>query len=170
VENTDSKFMANELIRARSVLLIDESGASLGEIDTRDARSKAMMAGLDLVQIGLDSRTVIPICKLMDFGKFKYEQSKKKQPKNHSDQIKEVMFKLQTSDHDIDIKKRKVQELIGKEYRVKFGIKLKGREKSQQQSARDVVKSHADSFASIAKYDNISSSADGSIFVTLSSV
>jgi len=149
-------------------MLIDDQGSNFGEVDIAFAKSKMIETGLDLVQVGVDAKTLVPICKIMDLGKFKYEQSKKKQPKNHSDQIKEIMFKVQTSEHDIDIKKRKVQELIQKSYKVKFGIKLKGRERSQQQNAKTIVKTHADSFMSVAKYDGITVSSDGSVFVTLS--
>lgn len=160
------RFIANEAIRARRVILIDQNGINSGEFDLRIARTKATEAGLDLVQVGIDSRSQNPVCKIMDLGRHKYEMSKKKQPKSHADQVKEMMFKLQTSDHDLEIKKNKVRELIERKYKVKFGIKLRGRERSQQQNARNIVKAQADALSSIARYDGITVS-DGIVFVTL---
>ena len=158
--------IANEAIRARKVILIDDSGSNLGELDLRLAFARTAEVGLDLVQVGIDSKSQFPVCKILDLGKYKYEQSKKKQSKNHSDQTKEIMFKLQTSDHDIQTKKKKIQELLDKDYKVKFGIKLRGRERAQQQNAKNLVKIHADEFAGVARYEGISVS-DGVVFVTL---
>lgn len=162
-------IVANEEIRARRVMIVDPEGVNNGEFDLRIARAKATEIGLDLVQVGVDAKTTFPVCKIMDLGKYKYEQSKKKQHKNHSDQTKEIMFKLQTSEHDIEIKKKKVIELLSKDYKVKFGIKLKGRERAHHQNALNMVKSHADQLSSSGKYDNIASS-DGMIFVTLNPI
>lgn len=162
----EDKLVSNEAIRGNRVILIDETGLNVGEIDIWTAKSRASSAGFDLVQMGFDSKTHVPICKIMDLGKYKYEQSKKKQPKNHANQLKEVSFKLQTSDHDIDIKKRKVLEMLEKKYKVKFGIELRGREKAHQQNAKQIVKQHADSFLKVAKYDNVMTT-DRSIFVML---
>lgn len=149
---------ANGAIRARKVILIDDQGVNIGELDLRIAISKATEVSLDLVQVGIDSRSQFPVCKIMDLGKYKYEQSKKKQPKNHGDQIKEIRFGLTASEHDIEYRKLQAAELIQKKYKVKLFIKLKGRQRGQQQQAREILLSHAKSLSSVAKHDVITSS------------
>lgn len=161
-------ILANELIRHRRVIVIDNSGNNLGEMDTYSARNKAREAGLDLVQVGLNSSDHVPVCRFMDYGKYKYEQSKKKksQVKPHIEQTKEMMFKLQTSEHDINIKKNKIKTFLEKSYKVKFGIELRGRERSRESDAKILLKEHADSFGNLAKYDSIKVS-DKTVYVTL---
>ena len=162
-------LIANDAIRFRRVLVIDANGNNLGEMETRMARNKAQESGFDLVQVGLNSRDSMPICRFMDYGKYKYEQAKKRKtgPRSHADQVKEIKFKLQTSDHDLETKKKKVSELLADSYKVKFGIEMRGRQLSQQEDAKKLLKFHADTFAGVAKYDHIQV-GDRLVFVTLS--
>lgn len=164
-------ILANEAIRSRRVLVIDTEGNNLGEMDTRIAFFKAKELGFDLVQVGLNAKDSLPICRFMDYGKYKYEQAKKRknQTRSHLDQTKEIKFKLQTSEHDLETKKKKVIELIGDSYKVKFGIEMKGRQLAHQDDAKKLLKLHADSFAGIAKYDNLCV-GDRLVYVTLSTV
>jgi len=85
--------------------------------------------GLDLVEVSPTSRP--PVCRIMDFGKFKYEQSKKQKQskkKQHTFQIKEVKFRPKTEEHDYQFKKRHAEEFLSKHFKVKFTLMFRGRE------------------------------------------
>jgi len=96
---------------------------------TAQALQLASEQGLDLVEVSPTSRP--PVCRIMDFGKFKYEQSKKQKQskkKQHTFQIKEVKFRPKTEEHDYQFKKRHAEEFLGKHFKVKFTLMFRGRE------------------------------------------
>jgi translation initiation factor IF-3 len=127
----------NERIRAREVRLIDDAGNQLGVMSLFDAMKKARDAGLDVVEISPNA--VPPVCKLVDYGKFLYEQSKKAhEAKRHqkSSHIKEVKFRPSTAEHDFQVRKNQIVRFLGEGYKVKAMIFHRGREMAHQDVGR----------------------------------
>ncbi|HVB85448.1 MAG TPA: translation initiation factor IF-3 [Candidatus Dormibacteraeota bacterium] len=127
----------NERIRAREVRLIDDAGNQLGVVSLFDAMKKAREAGLDVVEISPSA--VPPVCKLVDYGKFLYEQSKKAhEAKKHqkSSHIKEVKFRPSTAEHDFQVRKNQIIRFLGEGYKVKAMIFHRGREMAHQDVGR----------------------------------
>ena len=127
----------NERIRAREVRLIDESGNQMGVLSLFDALKAARDAGLDVVEIS--PTAVPPVCKLVDYGKFLYEQNKKAHEQRRgqkSGQIKEVKFRPSTAEHDYQVRKNQIIRFLGEGYKVKAMIFHRGREMAHQEVGR----------------------------------
>jgi len=117
-------------IKARSVLLIDSDGKNLGVMDTREAYRMAEEAGLDLVQVG-DGKNGIPVCRIIDQGKMKYEQAKKRKAAKATQQLtKELKIRPNTTDHDLQYRAAKAVEFLEDGDRVKVLVRFKGRERN----------------------------------------
>ncbi len=109
--------------------MIDENGAQVGVILLRDALTMAEERGLDLVEVAPNA--VPPVCRIMDYGKFRYEQTKKeREARKHQKQIelKEVRLKPKTDDHDLDVKARQARKFLIGGDKVKFTVRFRGRE------------------------------------------
>ncbi|HKD64540.1 MAG TPA: translation initiation factor IF-3 [Candidatus Acidoferrales bacterium] len=127
----------NERIRAREVRVIDDAGNQLGVMTLFDAMKTARESGLDVVEISPNA--VPPVCKLVDYGKFLYEQSKKAhEAKKHqkSSHIKEVKFRPSTAEHDYQVRKNQIIRFLGDGYKVKAMIFHRGREMAHQDVGR----------------------------------
>ena len=127
----------NERIRAREVRVIDEAGNQLGVMSLFDAMKSARDSGLDVVEISPNA--VPPVCKLVDYGKFLYEQNKKAhEQKKHqkSSHIKEVKFRPSTAEHDYQVRKNQIIRFLGDGYKVKAMIFHRGREMAHQDVGR----------------------------------
>lgn len=123
------RIRANEAIRVPEIRVIGADGNQLGVMPTQQALQMARDQGLDLVEVSPTSRP--PVCRIMDFGKYKYEQSKKtkqSKKKQHTLQVKEVKFRPKTEEHDYQFKKRHAEEFLGKHYKVKVTLMFRGRE------------------------------------------
>lgn len=121
----------NDKIRALEVRLIGDDGSQLGILPTRDALAKAEEAGLDLVEVSPEAKP--PVCKLIDYGKYKYQQSKKAQEAKKKQVVvetKEVTLTPNTDTHDLETKQRHIRGWAAEKHRVKIGIKFRGREMS----------------------------------------
>jgi translation initiation factor IF-3 len=119
----------NERIRVRDVRLIDDEGTQVGIIPTRDALEMARERGLDLVEVAPNA--VPPVCRLMDFGRFKYEQSRKeRESRKHqqSIELKEIRLRPKTDDHDLETKGRKASKFLDSGNKVKVTVMFRGRE------------------------------------------
>jgi translation initiation factor IF-3 len=126
----------NHRIRIPEIRLIDENGAQVGIIATSVAMEMAQERGLDLVEVSPASRP--PVCRIMDFGKYKYEQSKKAKEarkKQHTVVIKEVQFRPKTDDHDYDFKVRNIIRFLEHKDKVKLTLRFRGREMSHMDFA-----------------------------------
>jgi len=127
----------NERIRAREVRVVDDAGSQLGVMTLFDAMKAAREAGLDLVEISPSA--VPPVCKIVDYGKFLYEQSKKAhEAKKHqkSSHIKEVKFRPATAEHDYQVRKNQIIRFLGEGHKVKAMIFHRGREMAHQSVGR----------------------------------
>ena len=125
-----SKFPNSNLeIRAKEVRLVSETGEMLGVCTLREALEKARSYGLDLVEIAPQAEP--PVCKIMNFGKYRYEQKKKlteAKKKQHVVHLKEVKFRPNISQHDFDVKMRSIIKFLEDGDKVKVSLKFKGRE------------------------------------------
>lgn len=130
----------NEQIRVRQVRLIDETGAMVGVIATDEARRLARERGYDLVEVSPDA--VPPVCKLLDYGKFKYEQKKKTQSakkKQHVQVLKEVRMRPLTEEHDLLTKIKHAREFLEQGDKVLFTVFFKGREQAHKEIGRAMM-------------------------------
>ena len=121
--------------------LISSTGEQLGIVSTRQAMSMAEEEDIDLVEISPNAAP--PVCKLMDFGKFKYEQSKKRdeaKKKQKQIQIKEIKFRPGTDDGDYNIKMRNIQRFLADGDKVKITLRFRGREMAHQQLGAQLLK------------------------------
>ena len=124
----------NEEIRVPQVRLIDENGEMLGVMSIRDALYKAFQAGLDLLEISPNA--VPPVCKITDYGKFKYEQQKKAneaRKKQKVVEIKEIKVRPNIDDHDYEVKMKQMRNFIGEGDKVKVTLRFRGREMAHQE-------------------------------------
>src|SRR6185437_13898033 len=127
----------NERIRAREIRVIDEGGQQLGVMSLFDAMKAARDKGVDVVEISLNA--VPPVCKLVDYGKFLYEQNKKAhetKKSQKSSHIKEVKFRPSTAEHDYQVRKNQIIRFLGEGYKVKAMIFHRGREMAHQDVGR----------------------------------
>ena len=128
------------MIRAREVRVITSEGEQLGVMSVREAIAKAEDMGLDLVEVA--ATAVPPVCRIMDFGKYKYELSKKaSESRKHQTviQIKEIKFRPRTDDHDIEFKLNNIKRFLAEGDKVKVSIMFRGREMAHQELGRAVL-------------------------------
>jgi len=119
----------NERIRTKTVRLIAVDGTQLGIIPVREALDSAKEAGLDLVEVA--PNTDPPVCRIMDYGKYKYQSSKKTQgtkKKVKAVQLKEIKLRPHTDEHDLGFKIRNLKKFLEKKNRVKVSMIFRGRE------------------------------------------
>ena len=126
-ENRGSQPRVNEMIRIPQIRVISADGDQLGIMSTHDALNLARSVGLDLVEVASDARP--PVCRIIDYSKFKYQQ-KKKQAKHHVHQskLKELRLRPKTGDHDLLVKINKAKEFLHNKDKVLISVMFKGRE------------------------------------------
>jgi len=130
----------NKFIRAREVLLIDETGRRVGTVPLAEAQALAAEAALDLVEVAPNLSP--PVCKILDFGKYQYAQAKlqlEQRKQNKAKDIKEMRLGLKISDHDLAIKSKKVNDFLSKGHKVKITVRFKGREIMHHQLGREIL-------------------------------
>ncbi|HVZ07560.1 translation initiation factor IF-3 [Rhodopila sp.] len=123
----------NEEIRIPQVRLIDQEGEMLGVMSSREAQQRAYAVGLDLVEISPNAEP--PVCKILDFGKFKYEQQKKKneaKKKQKVIEIKEIKVRPNIDENDYQVKMRAMKSFIEEGDKVKVTLRFRGREMAHQ--------------------------------------
>ena len=138
-------LMINEEIRDREVRLIDENGEQLGVMPTQKAMELAEERGLDLAKIQPTAKP--PVCKLMDYGKYRFEQSKKEREirKNQKViEIKEVRLSATIEDHDVDVKYKAAVKFLQSGNKVKVTIRFRGRQITHSEIGREVMDDFAE--------------------------
>ncbi len=149
----------NREIRALSVRLIGESGDMIGVVDTREALEMATEAGFDLIEISPNAEP--PVCKLGDYGKFKYEAQKKANEARKKQKViavKEIKMRPGIDDHDYDFKMKQMREFLGEGDKVKVTLRFRGREMAHQDLGMKVlnrVKTELDDLAKIEQYPKL---------------
>jgi translation initiation factor IF-3 len=145
----------NEHIRVREVRLIDETGQNVGVVPTIDARQRAFDAGLDLVEVSPDA--VPPVCKILDFGKYKYQEQKKAAEARKNQkvvEIKEIKMRPGIDDHDYDVKMRSIKRFFDEGDKVKITLRFRGREMAHTELGMDVLKRVKVDVEAIAKVES----------------
>ena len=130
----------NDKIRISPIRLIDEEGTQLGIVATDEARALATERGLDLVEVAPGARP--PVCRLMDFGKYKYAQARKAREakkKQHIIHVKEVKLRPKIEAHDIDFKMRHARRFLNDGDKVKFTLMFRGREVTHPERGRRIL-------------------------------
>lgn len=134
------RIFINNQIRAKEVRLIDSEGKMLGVFTLQEALVKAHEAGLDLIEIS--EKTVPPICKITNYGKFSYQQSKKEkkmQKAQKAGEMKGIRLSFAISPHDMQIRAQAVEKFLKSGYKVRIEMRLKGREKGLADFAKKKV-------------------------------
>ena len=152
----DTGPRVNDKIRCPEIRLIDHEGENRGVHDPRDAMRMAEEVGLDLVEISPNANP--PVCKIMDFGKFKYEQQKKAneaRKKQKIIEIKEVKFRPNIDTHDYDVKMRNVTRFLEDGDKVKVTLRFRGREMAHQDLGRDVLERIAADTVELGKVESM---------------
>jgi translation initiation factor IF-3 len=129
----------NDRIRVPEVRVIGPEGQQLGVMSTRQALEKARQWGLDLVEVAPSAQP--PVCRIVEFGKYMYEESKKnKSNKKNVTKVKEIKLRLNIDTHDLETKLRQAEGFFEKGYKVKVTLNLKGREMEQKALALERVR------------------------------
>ena len=158
----------NEEIRNREVQLIDQTGHNHGTVETRFALEKAQEAGLDLVEIAPTS--VPPVCKILDFGKYKYQAQKKAaeaRKKQKVVEVKEIKLRPMIDDHDYDVKMRSIQRFFEEGDKVKVTLRFRGREMAHQHLGMELLNKVTDSLKDIAMIESPPKMEGRQMFVLL---
>jgi len=136
------------------VRLIGEDGEQLGVVSVSEALAKAEEAGLDLVELAPNANP--PVCRVMDYGKFKYEIAKKEKEnrkKQHVIVTKEVRFRPKTDEHDFDFKVRHARKFLEAGNRVKATVMFRGRENAHREYGQKVLDKFKEALEDIAKIE-----------------
>lgn len=129
----------NQRIRVPKIRVVGPDGKQFGVMDTKDALQIAQEAGLDLVEVAAQARP--PVCRIMDFGKYVYEQQKKaKDSKGTSSKIKEVKFRPRVEQHDYETKLRRAELFLSKGNKLKLTLSFRGREMSHTEIGYDTIR------------------------------
>jgi translation initiation factor IF-3 len=148
------KHKINDEITGPELRVIDSTGEALGVLSRRDALKLANDRELDLVEIAPQAKP--PVCKIIDYGKFVYEATKKEKEHKKAQiqqQLKELRFKAGTDTHDFDFKTRHAREFLEEGHKVKATVLFRGREIVHQQIGRDLLQRFVDALADISKVD-----------------
>jgi translation initiation factor IF-3 len=145
----------NEAIRAREVRLIDETGHNVGVVTHADALERAVKAGLDLVEVSPEADP--PVCKILDFGKYKFQDQKKAAEARKNQKIvelKEIKMRPGIDDHDYDVKMRSIKRFFQDGDKVKITLRFRGREMAHSQLGMAVLQRVKGDTEAIAKVES----------------
>lgn len=134
------KPRVNERIRVPKVRVVGADGVQIGIIDTKDAMARAREAGLDLVEVAPAAEP--PVCKIMDFGKYKYEEAKKERAakrKAHAFHLKELTLRPKIEEHDYQVKLKHLRSFLTAHSKVKITLKFRGREMAHLDLGKKVL-------------------------------
>ncbi|MBA3684873.1 MAG: translation initiation factor IF-3 [Planctomycetes bacterium] len=149
-----NRARVNEKIKVPSIRLIDETGAQIGVVTVEDARARALAASLDLVEVSAEAKP--PVCRIMDYGKYLFEQQKKeRQSKSHShrSETKEVRLRPGTGDGDLDIKAKHAREFLAEGYKVGLQLQFRGREMSHKELGMQMIHKFTKMLDDVAKVE-----------------
>ncbi len=144
----------NRAITVAEVRLIDETGENVGVVSTSDALDRADNAGLDLVEISPGAEP--PVCKILDYGRFKYQDQKRKneaRKKQKTVDVKEIKMRPNIDQHDYDVKMRAINRFIDEGDKVKVTMRFRGREMAHQDLGLKVLDRVRDQLEEVAKVE-----------------
>lgn len=146
-----SDLFINGQIRDKEVRVIGADGEQLGIMSSREAQALADEAGLDLVKIAPTAKP--PVCKIVDYGKFKYDQMRKEKEarkKQHTVEVKEIRLSPNIDTNDLNTKTNAARKFLSKGDRVKITLRFRGREMAHMQSSKHILDDFAEALADIA--------------------
>ena len=144
----------NDKITSPKVRLVDENGEMIGVLSPKDALERAYKAGLDLVEISPNADP--PVCKILDYGKYKFEEQKRRgeiRKKQKIIEIKEIQLRPGIDKHDFEVKMRSARKFIDAGDKLKVTLRFRGRELSHQELGMDVLNRVKESLQDIAKVE-----------------
>jgi len=157
------------LITANKVRLIDKDGEMLGVYGTKQAIEKAYESGLDLVEISPNAEP--PVCKILDYGKYKYEQQKKAneaKKKQKTVDVKEIKLRPGIGDHDYQVKLKAARKFIENGDKLKVTLRFRGREMAHTHLGMDVMNRMKEDMLDIAKVDQAAKTEGRQILMVMS--
>lgn len=152
--STITELMINEQIRDKELRLIDENGAQVGIVSAREAQKLADEKKLDLVKIAPTAKP--PVCRIMDYGKYRFDQAKKEKEarkKQKTIDVKELRLSPSIEEHDIQVKIKKAIEFLKAGDKVKVSIRFRGREIGHTQGAMEILKNFAKSIEEVGNIE-----------------
>ena len=143
-------------VKAESVRLIDESDNQVGVVRKEDALSRAREAGLDLVEVAPTSEP--PVCRIMDYGKWQYQQKRRlreshKKSQHHVATLKEIRLRPETDTHDLDIKVKHAREFLEKGHKVQFTVFFRGRQMLHKDHGYNLLRRITEALEELAKVE-----------------
>ena len=157
----------NERIRAPKVRVVSATGEQLGVMNTREAVQKAKAIGLDLVEVA--SSADPPVCRVVDYGKYKYEQSKLKKGKSKSaTRMKEVKFRVRTEEHDYNVKMGRGETFLAAGHKLRIQLQFRGRENAHREIGFQVMDRIKTDLKTMAHVDQDARLAGRNIIMILS--
>ena len=144
----------NEAIKAKEVRLIDETGNNCGVVSISEALDMAEQAGFDLIEIS--PQATPPVCKILDYGKYKYEVQKRKNEAKKNQKvvnIKELKMRPAIDTHDYEVKLKQAKKFLAQGDKVKFTMRFKGREMSANDLGKEVLNKLIEDLEDVAKVD-----------------
>lgn len=144
----------NEKISSPKVRLVDENGEMVGVLSHKDALERAYRAGLDLVEVSPNADP--PVCKILDYGKYKFEEQKRRaeiRKKQKVIEVKEIQLRPGIDKHDFEVKMRSARKFIEEGDKLKVTLRFRGRELSHQQLGAEVLNRVRDTLEDVAKVE-----------------
>jgi translation initiation factor IF-3 len=151
----EQKVRVNDQIRISPIRLISDEGEQIGIVSIDEARSRAEEVGLDLVEVAPDARP--PVVKLMDYGKFKYEQARaarEARKKQHTIQVKEVKFRPGIEEHDYEFKTRHARKFLEEGNKVRLTMMFRGRQITHSELGLEVLERVKEDLSDIGKVES----------------
>ncbi|MEM9589109.1 MAG: translation initiation factor IF-3 [Planctomycetota bacterium] len=149
--DTRDQTRINNQIRITPIRVVSETGEQLGVIPTEDALSRARDAGLDLVEVAPNERP--PVCRIMDYGKFKYDKNKKKNSGQTHTKTKEIRLRPKTGDEDIRTKIRQAEKFLSHKDKVQISVLFRGREMAHIEEGRKVMEMVIEELSDVSKVE-----------------
>jgi translation initiation factor IF-3 len=142
----------NEQIRISPIRLIGAQGEQLGLVPTSQAMEQAREAGLDLVEVAPTERP--PVCKIMDYGKFRYQQSRKQaKTKQHHQKLKEIRVRPKTGEHDVETKVNQARKFLEHRDKVLVSVWFRGREMQHIDEGKRIITAILEKLSDICKVE-----------------
>ena len=165
-KGTKETFRTNEQIRVPQIRLIDHENQQVGIVDTHEALRMARDADMDLVEVARTERP--PVCRIMDYGKFKYHMKKKVRKTHHEQQLKEVRMRPKTDDNDRSIKLNRALKFLSKGDKVQFTMQFRGRERAHREVAYAIFRGIVEELGELVKVER-APSMDGRHMIMIAS-
>jgi translation initiation factor IF-3 len=166
-------YNVNDQIQSDRVNLVMTGGGMKENVSLFEAINYAENEGLDLVEVSPAGNGGLPVCKILDYGKMMYQQEKKRKVNKNIVHVKEIKYGLNIDSHDLQVKHKKILDFLGKKYKVRYIMELKGREKYKVEDALEKFNKNIAEFAEVAKWKDAQVNVGGnraSILTTLDPV